>query len=59
MNFSATVWPCGRASPRDMSTAEFGALLREPAPEPRRGRGAPPGEAEWSSGDEFDEAFRD
>jgi cell division transport system ATP-binding protein len=34
----------------DMSTAEFGALLREPAPQPRRVR---------EPGDEFDEAFRD
>jgi hypothetical protein len=33
-----------------MSTAEFGALLREPAPEPRRVR---------EPGDDFDEAFRD
>ena len=32
-----------------MSTAEFGALLREPAPQPRRVR---------EPGDEFDEAFR-
>jgi cell division transport system ATP-binding protein len=34
----------------DLSTAEFGALLREPAPQPRRVR---------EPGDEFDEAFRD
>jgi cell division transport system ATP-binding protein len=34
----------------DMSTAEFGELLREPAPQPRRVR---------EPGDEFDEAFRD
>jgi cell division transport system ATP-binding protein len=34
----------------DMSTAEFGALLREPAPQPRR---------VYEPGDEFDEAFRD
>ncbi len=33
-----------------MSTAEFGALLREPAPRPQRVR---------EPGDEFDEAFRD
>jgi len=40
----------GLYAPRDMSTAEFGALLREPAPEPKRVR---------EPGDEFDEAFRD
>jgi cell division transport system ATP-binding protein len=40
----------GLYAPRDMSTAEFGALMREPAPEPRRVR---------EPGDEFDEAFRD
>ncbi|MGZ4269844.1 MAG: cell division ATP-binding protein FtsE [Solirubrobacteraceae bacterium] len=40
----------GGYAPRDMSTAEFGALLREPAPAPRRVR---------TIGDEFDEAFRD
>ncbi len=40
----------GLYAPRDMSTAEFGALLREPAPEPQRVR---------EPGDEFDEAFRD
>ncbi len=34
----------------DLSTAEFGELLREPAPTPRRVR---------EPGDEFDEAFRD
>ncbi len=42
----------GRYAPADMSTAEFGALLREPAPEPQR---PSPREA----GDDFDEAFRD
>jgi cell division transport system ATP-binding protein len=41
----------GRYAPADLSTAEFGALLREPAPEPRRRAPEP--------GDEFDEAFRD
>jgi cell division transport system ATP-binding protein len=40
----------GLYAPRDMSTAEFGALLREPAPAPQRVR---------EPGDEFDEAFRD
>jgi cell division transport system ATP-binding protein len=40
----------GLYAPRDMSTAEFGALLREPAPEPKRVR---------EPGDDFDEAFRD
>jgi len=40
----------GSYAPRDLSTAEFGALLREPAPAPRRVREA---------GDEFDEAFTD
>ena len=39
----------GRYAPTDMSTAEFGALLREPAPEPRR----------REPGDDFDDAFRD
>ena len=38
------------AARADMSTAEFGALLREPAPQPRRVR---------EPGDEFDDAFRD
>ena len=39
-------------APTDMNTAEFGALLREPAPRPRRA----------STGDEpsdFDDAFSD
>jgi cell division transport system ATP-binding protein len=40
----------GLYAPRDLSTAEFGALMREPAPEPKRVR---------EPGDEFDEAFRD
>jgi cell division transport system ATP-binding protein len=40
----------GSYAPRDLSTAEFGALMREPAPEPRRVR------EPW---DDFDEAFRD
>ena len=40
----------GLYAPRDMSTAEFGALLREPAPAPRRVR---------EPGDDFDDAFRD
>jgi len=40
----------GAYAPRDLTTAEFGALLREPAPEPRRF--GPPG-------DMFDDAFTD
>jgi cell division transport system ATP-binding protein len=40
----------GRYAPRDLSTAEFGALMREPAPEPRRVR---------EPFDDFDDAFRD
>ena len=44
----------GTYAPTDMTTAEFGALLREPAPEPQRA-----GKAERDPGDEFDEAFRD
>src|SRR3954451_10249652 len=40
----------GLYAPRDISTAEFGALLREPAPAPKRAK---------DPGDEFDEAFRD
>ncbi|MDX6700762.1 MAG: cell division transport system ATP-binding protein, partial [Baekduia sp.] len=40
-------------APRDMNTAEFGALLREPAPAPRRG---PRTERERDSGD-FDDIF--
>jgi cell division transport system ATP-binding protein len=43
----------GQYAPTDMSTAEFGALLREPAPEPQR----VPKKRE--PGDDFDEAFRD
>jgi cell division transport system ATP-binding protein len=42
----------GRYAQADMSTAEFGALLREPAPEPRRSAPREPG-------DDFDDAFRD
>ncbi len=42
----------GRYAPADVSTAEFGALLREPAPEPRRAGHDDPG-------DDFDDAFRD
>ncbi len=44
----------GTYAPTDMTTAEFGALLREPAPEPQRAE-----KAERDPGDEFDEAFRD
>jgi cell division transport system ATP-binding protein len=40
----------GQYAPRDLSTAEFGALLREPSPEPLR-MGQP--------ADMFDDAFRD
>jgi cell division transport system ATP-binding protein len=40
----------GQYAPRDLSTAEFGALMREPAPEPRR---VP------QPGDLFDDAFND
>jgi cell division transport system ATP-binding protein len=40
----------GQYAPRDLSTAEFGALLREPAPEPYR--------VEYT-GDMFDEAYTD
>jgi ABC-type sulfate/molybdate transport systems ATPase subunit len=43
----------GRYAQTDMSTAEFGALLREPAPEPRRGG------ALADDYDDFDDAFRD
>ena len=44
----------GRYAPTEMNTAEFGALLREPAPAPRRTGGEPTGE-----GSDFDDAFRD
>jgi cell division transport system ATP-binding protein len=40
----------GAYAPRDLSTAEFGALLREPAPEPHRVA---------HPGDMFDEAYTD
>jgi len=43
----------GLYAQREMSTAEFGALMREPAPAPRRGR------ERGDELDEFDEAFRD
>jgi cell division transport system ATP-binding protein len=39
----------GQYAPRDLTTAEFGALLREPAPEPQRVGGRPD--------DLFDDAF--
>jgi cell division transport system ATP-binding protein len=39
----------GQYAPRDLTTAEFGALLREPAPEPQRVGGQP--------ADLFDDAF--
>src|SRR5689334_20113724 len=41
----------GLYAPRDMTTAEFGALLREPAPKPERRVHEP--------ADDFDDAFRD
>jgi cell division transport system ATP-binding protein len=41
----------GLYAPRDMTTAEFGALLREPAPEPKRVPRDP--------ADDFDDAFTD
>jgi len=41
----------GLYAPRDMTTAEFGALLREPAPKPERRLREP--------ADDFDDAFRD
>ncbi|MDX6725004.1 MAG: cell division transport system ATP-binding protein, partial [Solirubrobacteraceae bacterium] len=40
----------GQYAPRDLTTDEFGALLREPAPEPLRVK---------YSADMFDDAFRD
>jgi|tagenome__1003787_1003787.scaffolds.fasta_scaffold20742978_2 cell division transport system ATP-binding protein len=40
----------GQYAPRDLTTAEFGALLREPAPEPHRVGARPPGSL-------FDDAF--
>jgi cell division transport system ATP-binding protein len=40
----------GQYAPRDLTTAEFGELLREPAPEPQRVA---------QSGDMFDDAFTD
>jgi cell division transport system ATP-binding protein len=40
----------GLYAPRDLTTAEFGALLREPAPAPKRVR---------EPYDDFDDAFRD
>ena len=43
----------GRYAQTDVSTAEFGALLSEPAPAPRRPS------ADDAAGDDFDEAFRD
>jgi cell division transport system ATP-binding protein len=40
----------GQYAAREVTTAEFGALLREPAPAPQRVRGP---------GEDFDDAFRD
>jgi cell division transport system ATP-binding protein len=45
----------GQYAPRDLTTAEFGALLREPAPEPHRV--AAPDEP--AAADMFDDAFTD
>jgi cell division transport system ATP-binding protein len=41
----------GQYAPRELTTAEFGALLREPAPEPHRMPAQPD--------DLFDDAFAD
>jgi cell division transport system ATP-binding protein len=41
----------GQYAPRDLTTAEFGALMREPAPEPHR--------VEHQPADLFDDAFTD
>jgi cell division transport system ATP-binding protein len=41
----------GQYAPRDLTTAEFGALLREPAPAPQR--------FDRPSADLFDDAFTD
>jgi cell division transport system ATP-binding protein len=46
----------GQYAPRELTTAEFGALLREPAPEPHRVAAAP---AEPAPADMFDDAFTD
>ncbi len=44
----------GRYAQADVSTAEFGALLREPAPAPQRAA-----EVSEQADDDFDQAFRD
>jgi cell division transport system ATP-binding protein len=56
----------GQYAPRDMTTAEFGALLREPAPEPHRvppAAGPPPEPRPEPKpeqpGEMFDDAFND
>jgi cell division transport system ATP-binding protein len=55
----------GQYAPRDLTTAEFGALLREPAPEPHRGppaagpQRAPKPAPPEQPGDMFDDAFND
>jgi len=49
----------GQYAPRDLTTAEFGALLREPAPEPHRVPHGPEPAPERPSEDLFDDAFTD
>jgi cell division transport system ATP-binding protein len=45
----------GYDAPTDINTAEFGALLREPAPEPRRAPART--QREQDARDEFDDIF--
>jgi len=49
----------GQYAPRDLTTAEFGALLREPAPEPHRVPHGPEPAPERQPEDLFDDAFTD
>ena len=49
----------GQYAPRDLTTAEFGALLREPAPEPHRVPHGPEPAPERQPEDMFDDAFTD
>jgi cell division transport system ATP-binding protein len=49
----------GQYAPRDLTTAEFGALLREPAPEPHRVPHGPEPAPERRPEDLFDDAFTD
>jgi cell division transport system ATP-binding protein len=50
----------GQYAPRDLTTAEFGALLREPAPEPHRAPRVPHGPAPARQPEDlFDDAFSD